>query len=318
MRKKKLNIAEQIEYMEYQGVKFSKDLCSIDKAKDFLENSNYYFKITFFYELYDFEYDEKQNKQYKNLEFAYLRELSIMDSTLRNIILEITLTIEHLLKVSLNRHFCNNESEDGYQIVEQYLQKKRAPKVFDIFNRDRSKINIYTRDILEKYYPHDFALWNFIEILTFSEFISFLKFYNEKYEMENFNPTIYSLLFNTNLLRNIAAHNTCVLNKIKTKDQTFKPTKRLFSYANRLKLGFTSKEIKSFYENPLIHDYLSILLVYNTLCSGKMRKKSTEKILLLLERFAKHKDYFQKDKILYKNIDFMIKITKNILTQSIC
>lgn len=115
--KPKLTIDEQIEHMKQQGISFK--LCSEQEAKDFLENHNYFFKIKSYAKNY-----EKYNGIYKNLDFAYLIEFSRLDMHLRRFILNLSLDVEHSLKVSLNAHFCNNSSEDGYQIVKNFFNQK--------------------------------------------------------------------------------------------------------------------------------------------------------------------------------------------------
>ncbi|MEE1101868.1 MAG: Abi family protein [Agathobacter sp.] len=58
---------------------------------------------------------------YYNLDFAYIVELSKLDMYLRKIILELCLDVEHYLKVRLMNDLTNNNSEDGYNIVELFL-----------------------------------------------------------------------------------------------------------------------------------------------------------------------------------------------------
>ena len=112
--KPKLTIAEQINYLESLGIKFN--LYSKQKASDFLTYNNYFFKIKSYAKNY-----EKYNGKYINLDFAYLVEFSTLDMRLRRFILNLSLDVEHLLKVSLNACFCNNQSEDGYNIVKKFL-----------------------------------------------------------------------------------------------------------------------------------------------------------------------------------------------------
>ena len=122
MRKKKLTVEEQVEYMKNEsGIKFN--IISEDKALDFLTNNNYYFKLKSYSKNYE-KYIKGDNAgKYINLEFAYLVELSKIDMYFRRIILKMTLDIEHFLKTQLLRDFHNNEHEDGYSIVDEFLKK---------------------------------------------------------------------------------------------------------------------------------------------------------------------------------------------------
>lgn len=105
INKYKLNIDEQIQYMQNQGIKFN--LISKEKTKEFLSESNYFFKLKTFVK----NYDKDKKGKYIRLDFAYLREISIMDTLLRDIILELCLTCEHLLKTQINIHCSNDENQ---------------------------------------------------------------------------------------------------------------------------------------------------------------------------------------------------------------
>lgn len=94
MRKRKLSIDEQIDYMKNKsGIRFN--IINEKEAKEFLTNNNYYFKIKSYAKNYE-KYQEGENAgKYINLEFAYLKELSTLDMYFRRIIMKITLDTEH-------------------------------------------------------------------------------------------------------------------------------------------------------------------------------------------------------------------------------
>lgn len=92
--KRKLSVKEQIEDMIGKNVKF--EICTTEEAERFLKYNNYYFKIKSYARNYNFD---PIKKIYFNLEFAYLMELSKLDTYIRKIILELSLDVEHYLKV---------------------------------------------------------------------------------------------------------------------------------------------------------------------------------------------------------------------------
>ena len=100
-KKIKLTVEEQIEDMVEKNVKF--EICTVQDAKRFLKYNNYYFKIKSYARNYNFE-----KKKYFNLDFAYLVELSKLDMYTRKIILELSLDVEHYLKVRLMNDLSNN------------------------------------------------------------------------------------------------------------------------------------------------------------------------------------------------------------------
>ena len=115
--KVKLTVDEQITDMRTKNVQF--EICSIEDAKKFLKYNNYYFKLKSYARNYVVN---PQTKKYYNLDFAYLVELSKLDMHIRKIILEMSLDVEHYLKVRLMNDLSNNPLEDGYNIVEVFLQ----------------------------------------------------------------------------------------------------------------------------------------------------------------------------------------------------
>lgn len=115
----KLSIDEQITDMQGKGITFL--YSSKEDAKRFLKYNTYYFKIKAYERNYD-KYNATDKKgQYINLDFAYLKELSILDMYLRKTILSMALDIEHALKVQLLYDLSQNPLEDGYSIVNEYL-----------------------------------------------------------------------------------------------------------------------------------------------------------------------------------------------------
>ena len=94
--KQKLTVEGQVQDMKEKDIKF--EICSEEDAKKFLQYNNYYFKLKSYARNYNMN---SQTKKYFNLDFAYLVELSKLDMYIRKIILELSLDVEHYLKVRL-------------------------------------------------------------------------------------------------------------------------------------------------------------------------------------------------------------------------
>ena len=172
MHKKKLTIPEQIQDMTEKGITFNyneeKDVI------DFLKYKNYYFKLKSYGKNYD-KYLATENKgKYINLDFAYLQELSTLDMHLRKTILSMALDIEHALKTQLLLDLSQNDTEDGYTIVKQYLDNDytRLKSLYDKIGKSAASDLIQKR----KDTGDNYALWELVEVMSFGEFIDLYQY----------------------------------------------------------------------------------------------------------------------------------------------
>lgn len=106
--KLKLTVEEQIQDMVDKNIQF--ELYSKEDAKKFLKYNNYYFKLKSYARNYNIN---PRTKKYYNLDFAYLVELSKLDMYIRKIILELSLDVEHYLKVRLMNDLSDNPKRMG-------------------------------------------------------------------------------------------------------------------------------------------------------------------------------------------------------------
>lgn len=206
-KKGRLSFDGQIDHMKNsQGISFTID--DEAKAKEFLENHNYYFRVKSYAKNYERYTGGPKANKYMQLEFAYLRELSTLDMYFRKIILKMLIDVEHFLKVRLLKDFNINQREDGYTLIAEFLSKNG-----DIALNIQKKITpgSYCGKLIKKYNPH-FAIWNIIEILTFGDFNRLYEFYYSKFPPAN---DFSSFLWSARMLRNAVAHNNCLLNSLR-------------------------------------------------------------------------------------------------------
>jgi len=302
MRKEKLNLDEQIQHMESKGIKFT--IVDKESAKKFLENNTYYFKIKAYSKNFE-KYNDGINKgKYVNLEFAYLKDLSTLDMYIRKFIIKMSLDIEHFLKVKLIKDFTNNDKEDGYNIVKEFL---------NVHSMIRDNINIKSNNSTCKYliekYNDNFALWNVIEVLTFGEFINLYRFYYSYYQNDE-EIKFSNFLLSIKFLRNAAAHNNCLLNGMKKPySQIITPNMEITKFVS--KIPSMTKELRGQkLKNHIVHDFIISVYVFNNVVTSKEIKCNTmEELKELFEnRFLKHKEYYEKVNILIENYKFVKKI----------
>lgn len=300
MRKRKLSIDEQIDYMKNKsGIQFN--IVNEEEAKEFLKNNNYYFKVKSYAKNYE-KYTEGDNiGKYINLEFAYLMEMSKIDMYFRRIIIKMTLDIEHFLKTQLLRDFGGNQKEDGYNIVSELFSRYSHIEE-NINKKDR---NSACSDLVVKY-RGNFAIWNIVEVLSFGDFIKLYQMYYEKYKTKG---SMERYLWSVRFLRNAAAHNSCLLNSLrKPYSNRITPNKKIMNFLSKIK-GISREARRNKMKNPVIHDFVVTLYVFNNVVTSKKIKQNTMKELkdLIDNRLTANKGFFQKNQVILSHYEFVKK-----------
>jgi len=306
--KKKLSIDEQIENLKIKGIAFG--IMTEDDAKKFLKYNNFYFKLKSYAKNY-LQYQKTDLKgKYINLDFAHLVELSLLDMYFRKIIVHMCLDVEHFLKTRLMNDISNNPDEDGYNIVRKYLDGK-----YEVLNDLYQNVGkSATGGLIVKFHESDdeIPIWSFVETLSFGKFIEIYDFYYGTYGGNNYSSYLGAIKF----LRNAAAHNTCLLNSIRKPYQIkINKTMRIMEKVSKIKNIPSSFKTKM--QNPVIHDFIVLLFVYNDILNypnnRKLREKGMEKVnVLFFETMIRKKDYFIKNDVLCDNYDFICIILKYI------
>lgn len=300
MRKRKLSIEEQIDYMKNNsGIKFN--IVNEEEAKEFLKYNNYYFKLKAYAKNYD-KYQKGENKgKYINLEFAYLMELSRIDMYFRKFIMKMTLDLEHFLKLQLLRDIMENNNEDGYRIIDELFNRYSYIKE----NVNRKGNSSACTDLISKC-DGDFAAWNIVEILTFGDFIKLYEIYYKKYKTEN---SMERYLWSVKFLRNAAAHNNCLLNSLKIPYNTgIEPNRQINNLISKIP-GINPNSRKKKMQNPVIHDFVVTLYVFQNIIASEKIKKHTmiELENFISDRVLRNKDYFEKNELIKSYYKFIKK-----------
>lgn len=314
-KKLKLTVEEQIQDMINKNIQF--ELYSKEEAKKFLKYNNYYFKLKSYARNYNIN---PQTKKYYNLDFAYLVELSKLDMYIRKIILELSLDVEHYLKVRLINDLSNNPNEDGYNIVKLFFQSYPNTAA-DIQNKaDKYSFcsNLAEKHLNEYKEPKELAVWNIVELLSFGNFMELYTLYYQKYPSFNYSDYLKSIKF----IRNAAAHNNCILSALRKPNslQKFHKTKKLATILGEIPdfREFGSRD--AMMKNPVIHDFVTLLFVYNDImkvsATKNIRNKKMEEICHFFcdedGRIKKNKSYFEKNPYIKSTYLFICHIIKYI------
>lgn len=296
-----LTVDELISHMENKGISFN--ICCKDEAREFLSANNYYLKLASYRNNYKkYPPGSKNEGKYIDLDFAYLRELSTIDMHLRYIIMQMSLDIEHYLKVKLLSDIENNPHEDGYRIIQEFIAQDNDLRALKKIQRHKS--SDYCKSLIEKYYPY-FPAWVFVELISFGDLAHLCDFYSSKYNT----PIADRILLNSvRDIRNASAHSNCLINRLLPGNNTphHAIVDKLKSVPN---IGENARNKKL--RNKCVYDFVALLFAYDEIVTSASTKEKRYEALsqLFNDRMLRHGDWFEKNNLIVSTHDFC----KNVL-----
>lgn len=306
MAKKKLGFSEQIEFLKNKNIRL--DYNNIDdnidekEVRKILEKRNSLFKLKTFSNGYHKDCDDK----YIDLDFKTLHRFNVLDTSFRALVLELSLMCEHLLKVKINYLCSTNPKDNGYDVVQEYFHEKDFPS--EIVRYKRKNKNYYMANFMKRYADktEEMAVWNLLEILTFSETIDFYNFYLDYFDRKTLR--IFELKPVKNL-RNAAAHNNCILHLLgedmyKLSDKEY--SKNIEKFLDKHSL---SNDMGRMF---LIHDFLCLIYLVNKICpKGQLKEYAKKHTYDFFVKFEK-KEWFKYPNSIKERYEF-IKNTTNLM-----
>lgn len=160
--KPKPTVDEQVENLKSKGVTF--DPCVEEDARETLRDKAYYFKLAAYRTRFNKRVGGERDGEYVGLDFGHLRDLAAIDHMLRYTLLPMTLDVEHFAKAKLMREVTEREDEDGYSIVDDYLEslserdRSIREKEMDRLENDRYSGNLARRYDVPLATPRSFSL----------------------------------------------------------------------------------------------------------------------------------------------------------------
>ena len=208
-----IKISEMVPYLKNKNIKF--ELMTEIEAEEYLKNNNNYYNLTSYKNNFE-RYFINGNfvDKFIDLDFAYLKDLAIIDHRVRLVLFKMIIDIEHYLKVRILNLIEKIDEEDGYKIVNMFLEKdynddKFPKKVHNsIFKKIGSE---YYQKIFSKYdldkdkKLENIPIWEFLEIITFGELVNFYEFFSKYYQLEKEIKNVF-ILREIVKLRNAVAH----------------------------------------------------------------------------------------------------------------
>lgn len=303
-----LSSDELVSHMKSKGIMFN--IINEAEAKAFIENNNYYMKLSSYRTNYDkYPVGHKKENKYIGLEFAYLKELSTIDMHFRYIILEMCLDIEHVLKVKLLNHAKKNEEEDGYDIIRRFVNDNKGQNEKILKKIKSHTSSEYCRNLINKYHAY-YPIWVFVELISFGDLTYLCEFYNHRYGYEIINNKFLNTIRD---MRNASAHSNCMINRLFDTIDADKVDARVIEYIKTIKtIGAEARRKNLKYR--VLYDFITLLYVYDSIvATGKMKEKRYMELKKLFnERMVRNKDYFKSNTRLVGIYTFAKKVVDNL------
>lgn len=297
-KSQKLTVPQIIDYCKNElGITFN--LMDEATATEFLQKNNFFFRLKQYCSTCN---NQTKSGKYIGLDFGHLVELSTIDMFLRKLLLKMTIDLEHYLKVKLVNDCQKNEVDDGYEVVEKFLQSH--PKVRDTILAG-SKLAGYGGTSFDKYIDSP-AVWNFVEMINFYEFISFYAFYYDYFQLK----CEYTKHFDSvRRIRNASAHNVCMLSSFNAVPNFKSDIETNFELLQG-NIGIGNGTISSCMKVPLLNDFAVMLSVYTKLISSpKIKEITLKEIAEFFDgRMIYRKQYFEENTEIKNAYQFARKV----------
>ena len=319
-----IHLDDTVPYIKQNNINLEN--ISEERAEKYLRDNNNYYNITSYKHNFErYLFDGKFVDKYIDLDFAYLKDMAIIDHRVRLILFKMIIDIEHYLKIKILNTIETIDEEDGYRIVNLYLEKdfndERFPK--RVHNSIFKKVgNEYYQKIFSKYDVdkdkklENIPIWEFLEIITFGELVNFYDFFTKEYNLVDENRDVY-ILRDIVKLRNAVAHNTCVLSELNKKDNEYPPAYKVVQYLKSCNIGKETRDNKL--GNSRIRQITYTLYMFNEIVTSDGIKKNIKKEIneLFFDRIIHHKEYYNNNELLKSLYSYFKKIIENNYIENI-
>lgn len=322
-----LSIENQINYLKRnKGIKFI-DMTETE-AKKKLKEVSYYYKITCFRK----NFRKNNQDRYRNLDFAVLYDMSVIDARLRQLILKLTLDLEHELKTDLLSAISEDPNEDGFNIVNEFDSYERRKFYSKPNNSNKRYTNIqamimgkyldtdlhsYDRDLVNTYHIPGrigrqgsnkiLPIYTLMERMSYGKLNNFIGFYfSANKHNANYFTNAASLLIMTKRLRDASAHNRPVLlNIVRTSGAHGIVNILSTEVTGYLQLiGLLNAKNRFILKNVRMHDLFCLIMLHHEYIKNPIVKSLRKRELVRLLNRA------QNSKNLYKNHSTIREIYK--------
>ncbi|WP_165249366.1 Abi family protein [Adlercreutzia sp. ZJ141] len=304
--KPKLTADEQIAHLKSKGVKF--ELCSEQEARTWLTTRAFYFQIASYRVLFEKYVGGKNDGKYINLDFGNLVMLYRLDGLLRETLFPLTQDVEHAAAVGIVKRVTEKVDEDGYVIVEEYMQslskhdRNRREHELIMLSKDA-----YSGALVEKYGLRP-PVWVLAELLTFGAFIDFYLFCARRWDDKTLLDEHY-LLRQSKMVRNATAHGSAILNGLSSEATRIQTNNNV---SNALaEIGISPRQRSSKMKNPRLQQIASLLYLHKELIKdGELHTRATKNLAALCTSMAEAMKAMPKNDVIRSSLGFLVNVTQ--------
>lgn len=256
---------------------------SIEEAKEYLIKNNNYRNLCLYKNLFEKYYiDGKYINKYIDLDFAYLKDLAIIDFELRLLLYDIISDIEHYLKFRII-----NLIDSDNNVIRKYLI--------------RDKENKYTKNLSE-----NTSIEDLLDLLPFGKLIEFYEFFVKTSKLKE-DKKYVNLLKEIVTLRNRVCHNNKILANLNETVENYIINPDVLDYLKKCKID---KESRNVISNSTIRQLTYTLYMFNILVTSEEIKEHIKELLhkLFFERIIKNKNFYKKNRLLKSVYKYFKKI----------
>jgi abortive infection bacteriophage resistance protein len=302
-----LSTNQQIDRLKSNGVSFK--LSTEEEAKNYLRYNNNYFKLTSYRKNFEKHQSGKKIGQYIDLDFAYLIDLAVIDMELRYIFVQLSLDIEHYIKMQLLRNVEDN-SEDGYSICADFSDSLTEDQLSKLKREiERNKNNIYCGNLVTKYHS-EFPIWAFLELIPFGRLVYFYGFCADRFGSAQMKDRFYALK-TCNQLRNATAHSSCVINELKPGTARHFPRDKVYKRVSRIP-GISKGVRKKKLSNARIQQIVTLLYVHlDCVTSNGIQRRSSKLLHGLSRRMFENIEFYKNNDLITSSFKFLSNIIDN-------
>ncbi|MBS0950550.1 Abi family protein [Weissella minor] len=273
--KPKLNYLDLIQHCKDKGITFN--LIEEKEAIRYLENRNYYFKLTAYRSNF-----KKIDGIYQNLDFAYLIDLANIDATLRRFIIDTSLNLEHALKVWILNYITKDADKDGYAIVDDFSNS--YPNAYDQIIQYMTNSS-YSSDLNNKHSAH-ISIWVLVEFMSFGPLSQFIDFYSYRKNTRAIRNVSKTMKYAKNM-RNASAHsNALLLNLFTDKEFILRPDAVVVTEGTKMGIDY------NYLQDMKIHDLIALFTLAKRVLSNESLKHVANQGRHVSNRFNKNENYY--------------------------